>query len=157
MNNQRYLAALLSLTVLAASALAAPSAQEAALEFVSRQRLGDNLSNMSFATATRTQTFAMLVSKLGADGAKASLSKELQASLPRFQARWNKNLANAYAKNFSVEELTSLAADGRASKYAEKVAERQTAVGAEMRAASEAVLSEYVTEALGNAFAKIPK
>ncbi|MDP2030531.1 MAG: hypothetical protein Q8K12_12905 [Thiobacillus sp.] len=157
MTIHRRLAVLLAFFVWATASFAAPSAQVSALEFVMRQRLGENLSSMALATVTRTQTFAMLVSKLGADGAKASISRELQASLPRFQSRWNQNLANAYAKNFSAGELTSLAAEGRASKYAGKVAERQTAVGTEMRATSESVLSEYIAEALANAFAKLPK
>lgn len=105
----------------------------------------------------RTNTFATLVAKLGGDGAKASLSKELQASLPRYRGRWDRNLANAYAKYFSVEELASLAAEGRASKHYAKVVERQGAVGTEMQATSESVLSGYIAEALNNSLAKASK
>ena len=67
---------------LASPSFAAPSAQEAALEYVTRQHLGDNLSRMAAGMAMQTNTFATLLVKLGADGAKASLSNELQASCP---------------------------------------------------------------------------
>jgi hypothetical protein len=156
MNYKRYIAILLSLFVTSAS-YAASSAQEAALEYVTRQNLGDNLSRMASGMAIRTNTFATLVEKLGADGAKASVSRELQMSLPKYQSRWNRNLANAYAKNFSAEELTSLAKEGRGSKHFAKVMERQNTVGTEMRATSESVLTEYIAEALNNSLSKASK
>ena len=109
---------------------------------------------MAMAVATRTQTYLMLVSKMGPGEARNVVQREVNALVPRFQDTWNHNLATAYAKQFSSEELQSLAADGRNSKYAPKLAERQSLVGTDMRAASESVLTELVTEAMKNAFTR---
>jgi hypothetical protein len=140
-----------------AQVFAAPTSQEAALEFVTKQRLGTNLSTIALATASRTQTYSMLTSKLGVEQARAVVQREVDALLPRYQPTWNQNLATAYAKHFSTEELQSLAEDGRSSKFAGKVKERQSAVGNDVRAASEPVLKALVTEAMKNAFEKSAK
>lgn len=139
-------------------AMAAGNANlHAAQRFVAQQRVGSGLAAMAMTTASRTQTFAMLSSKLGAAEARASVSRELNGLLPGYQAAWDQNLAAAYAKHFTEEELTSLASEGRSSKHAPKVAERQSAVGADARVLSEPVLTDLVKKALANAFAKLPR
>lgn len=82
------------------------------------------------------------------------MQREIDALLPRYQPAWNKNLAAVYARHFSVEELQSLATDGRRSKFAGKVAERQSAIGNDLRETSEPVLTALVKEALVSAVAK---
>ena len=154
---RRYLLFALVVVFPLAPAFAAPTSQEAALEFVRKQRVGANLSGIALATATRTQTYSMLTSKLGADQARALVQSELAALLPQYQPVWDKNLATAYAKHFSAEELQSLAADGRTSKFAGKVSERQSVVGSDVRATSEPVLKSLVTEAMKSAFEKSTK
>ncbi len=122
--------------VCALPANGAPTSQEAALQFVVRHRIGSNLSTVALATATRTQTYSMVSSKLGASEARALVQREIEALLPSYQEKWNQNLAASYAEHFSAEELLSLASEGRNSKYASKLGERQGAVGVDMRSKS---------------------
>ena len=140
-----------------AHAFATPASQDVALEFVKAQRLGDNLSALALTTASRTQTYSMLVSKLGADQARVVTIRELDALLPNYQSVWNLNLASVYAKHFSVEELRSLAAEGRRSQFANKVVERQSQIGNDVRSLSQPLLIKYVTEAMKIAFEKSTK
>lgn len=154
---------LFNIGLLAASLLgAAPpaladSSQEAATEFVQRLHLGSNLKSLALATAQRTQTFAMLVSKLGAVQANELVSSELDAHAHQYESQWNANLAQAYASHFGAEELRSLAAEGRSSRYAAKLAENQAAIGAEMQRLSTPILTAYVSAAMNSAFSRSAK
>lgn len=133
----------------------APSAPpEPALVFVTNHKLGGKLSGMALAAATRTQTFTTLSARVGSDEAQTLVSRELAKSLPKYQPRWDQQLAVAYAKHFSADELRSLAIEGQASKHLGKLAERQNAVGADMRAAAQQVLVELVSEVLSRSAAQ---
>lgn len=129
----------------------APAYLEVALDFVTRHGVGRNLPNIALAAATRTQTFATLTSTLGTDNARRVMRREIEALVPSFQTRWNENLAATYAKHFTTEELASLAAEGKHSKYTSTLAARRAEVGASMRATSEVIITELVTEAMKNA------
>jgi hypothetical protein len=81
----------------------ADSPQEAATEFVQRRHLGSNLKTLGLAVATHTQTYAMLVSKLGVVQALGLVSSELGAQVYRYEPEWNANLAQAYAHHAAPE------------------------------------------------------
>jgi hypothetical protein len=146
----------IALSIIAASiltplAIAEPANTAAAMEFVRRQHLGSNLKVLAFATAQRTQTFAMLASKIGMSEARGLVSNELDNHAHQFQGKWNENLAKAYAQNFTPEELASLASEGRNSKYIRKLSEKQVAVGESMQRMSTPILTAYVTAAMTSA------
>jgi hypothetical protein len=134
----------------------APSAApDPALVFVTNHQLGGKLSGIALAAATRTQTFTTLSARVGNDQAQTLVSRELARSLPKYQSRWDQQLAIAYAKHFSSDELRSLALEGQASKHLGKLAERQNAVGTDMRAAAQQVLVELVSEVLSRSSAQV--
>ena len=132
-------------------------AHVAAQAFVAKQRLGAGLQSMATGVVSRTQTYRILVERLGPEGARVAVSREVEALLPRFQPTWDRNLADAYARHFTREELESLASAGRASPYAGKVMERQALIGPEVQKASEPVLKELVQVALMAVFRRETK
>ncbi|VVO74842.1 hypothetical protein PS874_01358 [Pseudomonas fluorescens] len=110
--------------------------------------MGSNLRALALLAAQRTVTYAMIASKLGSSGASSALTEQINALLPHYQPDWDENLAQAYGKSFSAKELSSLTAEGRASKYMGKVKAQQATIGGEMQANSEPILIALVTEAL---------
>ncbi|POA18733.1 hypothetical protein C1886_15485 [Pseudomonas sp. FW300-N1A1] len=153
----RIASAAIALSVLFAlsnTALAETSAHQDARTFVAQTQMGRNLPILALSAAKRTITYAMIVSTLGSADAGRAVSDEINALLPQYQPKWDENLAAAYEKSFSQEELSSLVADGRASKYAGKVKERQTEVGRDMQSSSEPLLIALITEALNATLAK---
>ncbi|WP_238538789.1 hypothetical protein [Pseudomonas sp. GM74] len=126
--------------------------------FVAQAQIGRNLSILALSAAKRTITYAMIVTKLGSADANSAVSGEINALLPQYQPKWDENLAAAYEKSFSQEELSSLVSEGRASKYAVKVKEQQSEIGRDMQSSSEPLLIALVTEALKATLSKyIPK
>lgn len=126
----------------------AETANEAARSFIAQSHAGDDLAAIALSAAKRTQTYGTLVAKLGDAEANTTLSHEINALLPQYQPKWDQNLAIAYEKSFSPEELSSLASKGRDSKYAGKVIERQSEIGKAMQSSSGPILISLVTEAL---------
>ena len=150
---------LIAVVLMTSSCLSTPLAratpeEDAAYTFVVRQNVGKTFMPMAWMTALSTHAYGAIVANLGEEGAKKLIFDELEAALPAYQPQWNRNLANAYAKHMSVEELQSLAAEGQASKYARKLIEKQNAVGNDMRAASEPLLRNFVVGALHQALGK---
>ena len=144
------------LSTLPPMALAAP-AQKEAMTLVQRQHLGSNLKTIALAAAQKTETFAMLASKVGAPKAKTLVSKELDSQARKFEGKWNQNLADIYAQHFTSEELASLAAQGPKSKYADKMAGKQPEIGGEMRRRSTPILISYVAAAMDGALSRASK
>jgi len=144
------------LSTLPPLALAGP-AQKEAMTLVQRQHLGGNLKIIALATAQKTETFAMLASKVGVPQAKTLVSKELDSHARQFEGKWNKNLADIYAQHFTPEELSSLAAQGPKSKFADKMAGKQPEIGGEMRRRSTPILISYVTAAMKSALTRASK
>jgi len=134
-------------------ALATPE-EDAAYTFVVRQYVGKTFMPMAWMTASVTYTYVAIVENIGEEGAKKLISSEFEAALPAYQPQWNRNLTNAYAKHMSIEELESLAAEGKASKYMSKFMEKQKVVGDDMRAASEPLLVSFVVGVLDKAWGK---
>lgn len=145
------LATLFALTPLA---MANP-ADAAAAEFVQRQRLGSNLKTLALVAARRTQTFAMIASRLGMTEAQLLVSKELDANAGKFQGQWDANLTRIYARHFTPAELASLASEGRSSPFANKLAAKQEVIGAEMQQQSTPIVASYVSSAMTGAFARM--
>lgn len=133
------------------------TSEDAALRFVTTHHIGGNLPSMALAVATRTQTFAMLSNKLGTAEARQLVEQEIAALVPQYQGQWDKNLASAYARHFSGEELASLTAEGPRSRYAAKLATMQKTLGDDMRTASQPMLTEMLGVALKNALSKVAK
>ncbi|WP_085717714.1 hypothetical protein [Pseudomonas sp. B28(2017)] len=126
--------------------------------FVAQEQMGRHLSTFALSAAKRTITYAMIAKKLGSADASSAVSSEINALLPQYQPKWNENLAAAYEKSFSQEELSSLVSEGRSSKYAGKVKEQQSEIGRYMQSSSEPILIALVTEALKATLSKyIPK
>ncbi|VVN91449.1 hypothetical protein [Pseudomonas fluorescens] len=147
--------ALTLLFALASPVFAEAPSLDAARTLVAKANMGRNLPALALMTAQRTVTYAMIASKLGSTGASSAVAEQINALLPQYQADWNENLAQAYGKSFSAKELSSLAAEGRASKYMGKVKAQQSAIGGEMQANSEPILIALVTEALKATLAKL--
>ena len=127
------------------------------MTLVQRQHLGSNLKTIALAAAQKTETFAMLASKVGAPKAKTLVSKELDSQARKFEGKWNRNLADIYAQHFTSEELASLAAQGPKSKYADKMAGKQPEIGGEMRRRSTPILISYVAAAMDGALSRASK
>lgn len=115
---------------------------------VAQAQMGKKLSSLALLTAKGTATYAAIAAKVGNAGANSAVSDEINALLPKYQPKWDENLARAYERSFSEEELASLASEGRRSKYAPKVKERQAQVGGYMQKNAEPILVALVSEAL---------
>jgi len=135
----------------------ASSSEQAASELVQRRQLGSNLATLGIAAAQKTQTFAMMASRLGQAETQRLVSQELEAYANQYQGQWNANLAKIYARHFTAEELTSLATQGKTSPFIGKLIEKQRVVGSEMQQLSTPLLTDYVGAALNSAFAKFSK
>lgn len=154
---KRISSATITLTVLVAlsnTVSAETPSHKDARTFVAQAQIGNNLSTLALSTAKRTNTYAMIASKLGSADASSAMSNEINALLPQYQPKWDENLAAAYEKSFSQEELSSLVSEGRASKYAGKVKEQQTEIGRDMQSSSQPILIALVTEALKETLSK---
>ncbi|UVM48086.1 MULTISPECIES: hypothetical protein [unclassified Pseudomonas] len=150
-------AAAIALTVLFAlsnTVSAETPALDEARTLIAKAHIGGNLSTLALSAAQRTVTYVTIASKLGSTKARNAVSDEINALLPKYQPEWDENLARAYEKSFSRTELASLAAEGHASKYASKVKEQQSEIGAVMQSTSEPILIALVTEALKATLAK---
>jgi hypothetical protein len=115
---------------------------------VAKAHMGRNLPGIALSAAQGTVSWSVIVEKLGTDDANRIVNEEITALLPKYQPEWDENLARAYEKSFSEEELASLVADGPASQYVEKVKAQQATVAGDMRATSEPIVVALVTEAL---------
>jgi hypothetical protein len=143
---------LLSLNLPISNCIAAQD--DAALLLVTKQSLGNNLSSLGTATAFRTMTYATIAKELGEVKARDLIKSESDRLLPAYQKRWNRNLALSYSEFLTPEELTSVATEGKSSKYFSKFQSKQADVGKSMQAKSTSVLSEFVSEVLKSAQAR---
>lgn len=130
-----------------------PSHRDAQV-FVSQAQIGRNLRGIALTVATQTVSFSTLAAKLGRADASSAVSKEIDALLPKYQPKWDENIAQAFEKSFSEEELSSLAREGQSSRYAAKVREQQGKIGMAMESSSKPILNEMVSEALNAALSK---
>lgn len=148
------IAAFCVLAALWLPAKAQDGAQDAALDFIITHQVGSNLPQMAMAAASRTETFRMLGYQWGLPEARKQVEHEIARVAPTYQARWDQNLAVAYARHLSVQELSSLATEGAQSQYISKFVSLQRAVGEDMRTSSEPMLTEMVAEVLVTVYAR---
>jgi hypothetical protein len=129
----------------------AADATTAALTFVKQRHLGNNLGSMAFLVASRTVTFATITKQIGLSDAQSLVREKLGALQPKYQEKWDANLAASYAEFFSSDELLSLADKGPASPAAAKFSALQSSVGRSMQTKSTGILQDFVSETLVDA------
>ena len=100
--------------------------------------------------------YRSIVRSVGLDEAAVIVKEEIRRIRPKYQARWDRNLAAAYAESFAPNELESIAVMGRASPYAGKLSAMRNEVGRSMQEKSTGLLNEILTEALKAALARVP-
>ena len=120
---------------------------EAAVEFVQETGVNGNLRVIAFQVTQITQTMAILAAEHGL-AVVPVLRKNLNIAAAKRQAEWDRNLARAYLKFLTTEELSSLQKDGRNSPYFQKFAGHQNDIGDEMKSNSENIVGEVASEAL---------
>lgn len=152
MHSHKRRSAFMLLLVLSPLTMANPTDSEA--DFIQRQHVGRNLKTLAVSVALRTQTFAVMASKLGAPEAQRLVSQELDAHAGQFQGQWNANLAKIYAEHLTPQELASLASEGKNSRFFDKLIAKQEVVGTEMEQLSKPISTKYVTAAMTGAFDK---
>ncbi len=127
-----------------------------ALQMVQALGLGKNLEAMSYKVAKVSQTHLGVASKVGPQKADQWLREELIATVPKYQDRWDRNLAQAWAPLLTAEELESVATKKRGSPHFAKFMSLRNQAGAAMQAKSQALLATVVAEALKGELAKVP-
>lgn len=138
----------------ATSASTPMPADDPALLLVQHFHMGKGLESLANQAAHGTTTFAVIVQHHGVTEAERLLEAEIARAAPKYQNRWDQNLAAVYARHLSAEELRSLATLGASSPYAGKFQATHGAVAAEMRSASSNLLLQLVSEALASAMRK---
>ena len=126
-----------------------------AMLLIKKTGMGQNLSSLGYQYAQQTTTYQIIVKNIGAEKARKLLMDEIGTALPKYQDRWDRNLADSYAEIFSPAELESLAEKPRESPYVSKLIAKQGEVGQRMQAKSTDLLKEFLSEALGSAFSKV--
>ena len=156
MNIRIVISAILAFSLSISPALAGET-NDAALSMVKILGLGNNLGQMGLRVAVTTQTFRIIAQKLGNEKAMALVKEDLENVLPKYQDKWNNNLAQSYAEYFDAVELRSITAEKQSSKYFGKFKSKQSDVGKSMQEKSSPVLTEYVSEATNKSFTKTLK
>lgn len=123
---------------------------------VQNLRLGENISGMSYRYAARTLAYRNIVRSVGLDEAAVIVKEEIRRIRPKYQERWNRNLAAAYAESLPPNELESIAQMGRASPFVDKLSALRNEVGRSMQEKSTGLLNEILAEALKNALDRAP-
>lgn len=140
----------LLLAVLLAS-FASAASPDVALKMVQQLSLGTNFTDLATRAASSTQTWRMIEAAVSPAKAKELLAKQLQLTLPKYQAEWNNNLALSYAEVLTDQEMISLTQYGRNSPYVDKLGSVGREVGAKMQARSTDLLTKATTEVISGA------
>ncbi|TFW72956.1 hypothetical protein C3Y98_00935 [Methylotenera oryzisoli] len=131
------------------------SSEDVALNLVQKYRFGQNLTPISYQVASQTQTYRMIVNKVGEQKAQSIVKSEIDKVIPEYQNQWNKNLASSYAQVISPEKLQSLVDEGPSSKYSGELKTKQSEIGPLMQSKSKDLLNEMLTKAMTSAFNQI--
>jgi hypothetical protein len=115
------------------------------------------LAWLGYQGASRTVTFASIVQAVGRTQAQELVQRELQRLQPDYQTQWDRNLAAAYARSFTAEELRLLNEGNDSPSLASRFRVRNTQVSADMKARSSELLGQFVSRALGNAQAALQR
>jgi hypothetical protein len=122
---------------------------------VKKLRLGEDLQTLGLRVASNTATYRVITQAVGAEKARSLVTEELSKARPKYQDRWDANLAASYAAHLSTEELQSMSDKQRQSPHFQKFMAKQNDVGAIMKSKSQGLLSAFVAEGLTNAFQKV--
>jgi hypothetical protein len=144
--------AILLLLIVTVCETRAAETNDVALSMVNKLALGKDLPLMSFQAAITNVTYRMIDQKVGEAKARSLIQEEIIRLLPKYQEQWDKNLAVAYAKLFSPEELESLAEKQEASEYFRKLSEKRLAVRQSIQAKLKTLLSGFAREVTSGAF-----
>jgi len=125
--------------------------QDAAYHFVVRQNIDKQLMAAAWMALINTKTYQGIKKELGNTPAQELVTRELEAVRPAYQEKWNRTVAGVYANHFTVAELNSLAADGKTSRSAGKLRDKQYVIVSELQDAASPLLSSFVTEGLTRA------
>jgi hypothetical protein len=129
-----------------------PQDKATALDAVRRLGLGKNLPALAFQVASRTQTYAIVVSQLGEPRARELLVQHVQRAVPSYQDQWDHNLAAAYLERLTAAEIASVAELGSRSPSVPKMMSEQNAIGTAMQARSAQLLTDMVAAILADLF-----
>ena len=150
-------AALFGLLAYVGQPAEATEVEDSALAYVEDSHLGDSLGWLGYQVASRTATFGSMVQAVGKTQAQVLMQDELQRLQPQYQAQWDRNLAAAYARSFTADELQALGRGDKQPQLANKLRARQNDVGTDMKARSADLLKDYVSRALNDALARLPQ
>ena len=153
---RRLLVVLVGLLTQAGQSAQAADVADSALVYVQERHLGDSLGWLGYQVASRTPTFGSIVEAVGKTQAQVLMQDELQRLQPQYQAQWDRNLAAAYARYFTADELQALGRGDNQPQLANKLRAGQSDVGTDMKARSADLLKDYVSRALNDALAKLP-
>lgn len=131
------------------------SVSDVALQLVEKYRFGENLRGMSYEVSARTETYGMIVAKVGEQKAKQRVHQEIDKLIPEYQPQWNRNLAQAYAHYMSVEKLQSIVDEGQRSQYSDEFRAKQNDIGALMQSKSTGLLNDLLTKAMTTALQSV--
>ncbi|MGQ2964418.1 hypothetical protein [Methylophilus sp.] len=145
----------LMLSSLLSTAVIAADSEEIALKLVQKYHFGQNLALISYQVSAQTQTYKMIVNKVGEQKAQALVRSEIDKVIPQYQQKWDQNLASAYAQVINAEKLQSLMDEGPSSKYSGELKARQNEIGPLMQSKSTELLNEMLTKAMTSAFNQI--
>lgn len=131
------------------------SSKSVYLDYVVKEDVGSNLTTFSHRIARVTQTYKIIVARVGQRKANEILNEELQKNISENQERWNENMALAHAKHMSEEEILSLLNEGSESPNYPKRVALQGEIGKTMRELSEKLLNQVVTDSLASSLARV--
>lgn len=115
-----------------------------AADLVHNYDLGSNLERMANDVARMTQTAYM--------AGLVKTTRVIHRLAPKYRAKWDANLARAYAAHLSPEALRSLSVMGKSSPYYAELEKQRHAISLDMQASSSPILDALVREALITAF-----
>jgi hypothetical protein len=110
---------------------------------------------IGYQVAAQTQTYKIIVNKVGEPRAKTLVRSEIDKVIPQYQPKWDQNLASAYAHIISTEKLQLLVDEGPTSKYSGELKAKQNEIGPLMQSKSTGLLNEMLTKAMTSAFNRI--
>ncbi|MGV2979859.1 hypothetical protein ACERNI_06585 [Camelimonas sp. ID_303_24] len=121
---------------------------KAALAFIEKNRIGENLGDLARQFGASTQTFQMIARSVGPQRARQMFQERLGREIPKFQGQWNRTLATVYGNHFSAAELRSLGKEREKSPYYAKLQSEGPAIATEMKSAGSPILAELLKQIL---------
>ena len=145
--------ALIFLSLVSTISVAA-SSEDIALTLIQKYRFGQNLTWISYQVASQTQTYRMIVNKVGEQKAQSLVKTEIDKIILEYQNQWNKNLASSYAQIISADKLQSIVDEGPSSKYSGELKAKQSEIYPLMQSKSASLLNELLAKAMASAFSQ---